>query len=312
MLKREFGKTKWMVSSIGLGTWNIGNQWGEMDDETAVSIIKAAYDKGMNLFDAAESYGIPNGLSEMRLGKALQGMEREKVYLVSKIGHFGKRTGCPVPKETADMIRLCGHACLGRLQTSYIDLMLCHDASIKDPSVYIRGFEELKKEGFIREYGISTDNLEVLKNFYEVSEGKCAAVELDYSLINRKAEEKLLEYCREKGLGVLVRGPVAQGLLSGNYNEETVFTDTVRSKWNKDGKQRNIFEEKLAVLNKLKEIPEMGDNLVKAGLQYVISHPCDPVAIPGATSVEQAVFNAESGDSVLSDDLLKRIHEKRY
>lgn len=311
MLKREFGKTKWMVSSIGLGTWNIGNQWGEMDDETAISIIKAAYDNGMNLFDVAESYGIPNGLSEMRLGKALKMMNREEVYLVSKIGNFGKRTGCAVPKDTSDMIRLCGHACLGRLQTGYIDLMLCHESNIKDPSIYISGFEELKKEGSIREYGISTDNLEVLKTFYEVSNGECAAVELEYSLINRKAEDELLEYCMEKEMGVLVRGPLAQGLLSGRYDEKTVFSDTVRLKWNKDGEQRNVFEEKLALLNQLRMISEMGENLVKSGLQYVISHPSAPVAIPGATSVEQAVFNAQAGESVLSDDLLKKIKAEK-
>ncbi|MGL1890730.1 MAG: aldo/keto reductase [Spirochaetaceae bacterium] len=310
MLKRDFGKTNWKISSIGLGTWNIGNQWGEMDDETAVSIIKAAYDKGMNLFDVAESYGIPSGLSEIRLGKALKEMNRKDVYLVSKIGHFGSRTGCGVPKKTIDMIRLCGHACLGRLQTSYIDLMLCHDGGIKDPSIYINGFQELKKEGFIREYGISTDDLDVLKKFYDTSGGQCAAVELDYSLINRKAEIELLNYCQEKNLGVLVRGALAQGLLSGKYNEDTVFTDTVRSKWNREGNQRKTFEEKLTILNKLKNNPGLKDNIVKTGLQYVISHPCNPVAIPGATSIDQAVFNAGAGDSLLSDDILKMIQEK--
>lgn len=307
MLIRNFGKTNWNVSPIGLGTWNIGNQWGEMDDETAVSIIKAAYDNGVNLFDTAESYGVPSGLSEIRLGKALKEMDRSAVYVVSKIGHFGKRTGCGVPKETVDMIRLCGHACLGRLQTNYIDLMLCHEGGIKDPSNYIEGFNELKKEGFIREYGISTDDIEVLKRFYEVSEGQCAAVELDYSLINRTAEIELLDYCQEKNLAVLVRGALAQGILSGRYDEETVFTDSVRSPWNKEGNQRKSFEDKLTTLNKLKKIPGLADHLVETGLQYVISHPCNPVVLPGATSVAQAVFNAGVGGRHLSDDMRTRL-----
>ena len=98
MLKRRFGKTGWDVSAVGLGTWNIGNQWGEMDDKTAEEIIVTAVEKGMNLIDVAESYGIPNGLSEMRLGKALKDNAlRDKVHLVSKIGHWGKRTGQGVP-----------------------------------------------------------------------------------------------------------------------------------------------------------------------------------------------------------------------
>jgi aryl-alcohol dehydrogenase-like predicted oxidoreductase len=311
MMKRTFGRTGWQVSAIGLGTWNLGNQWGEMDDETAVGIIRAAHENGMNLFDAAESYGIPNGLSEIRLGKALKEIRkeatREEFYVVSKIGFFGSRTGCKVPKETPDMIRLSGHACLGRLQTSHIDLLLCHEANITEPGVYIEGFENLRKEGFIREYGISTDSLDVLQNFYAKSGGACAAVELDYSLINRQAEGGVLDFCREKNLGVLVRGPVAQGLLAGKYSEETVFTDTVRARWNSDGKDREDFLEKLAMVETLKGNLDAGDNLVETGLKYVISHPANPVAIPGATSVQQATLNARAGESVLSDEMIRKI-----
>ena len=71
MLYREFGKLGWNVSAIGMGTWNIGNQWGDIDDATAWATVRSAYERGMNLFDTAESYGIPNGLSEERLGAAL-------------------------------------------------------------------------------------------------------------------------------------------------------------------------------------------------------------------------------------------------
>jgi len=66
MLRKQFGKLGWPVSVVGLGTWNIGNQWGEIDDTTAWATIRAAYEAGMTLFDTAESYGIPNGLSEKR------------------------------------------------------------------------------------------------------------------------------------------------------------------------------------------------------------------------------------------------------
>ncbi len=163
MLYRKFGKTGWDVSAVGLGTWNIGNQWGEMDDASAESIVRAAYDNGMNLFDVAESYGIPNGNSELRLGRALKGI-RQEVRVVSKIAHWGKRTGQAVPKTTPDMIRLCGHACAGRLRTEYIDVMLCHDANVENPEVYIEAFETLRQEGFIRHYGISTDHIDVLKS----------------------------------------------------------------------------------------------------------------------------------------------------
>ncbi len=109
MITRAFGRTGWSVSAIGLGTWNIGNQWGKIDDVTAWATVRQAFDCGVNLFDVAESYGDPNGLSEERLGTALAGI-RHRVYVVSKIGHWGERAGQGVPKTTVDMIRLCAHA----------------------------------------------------------------------------------------------------------------------------------------------------------------------------------------------------------
>ena len=202
MLYREFGRTEWKVSAIGQGCWNIGNQWGEMRDEQAERVLRTAFDNGINLFDTAESYGAPNGLSELRLGKTLKTITREQVFVVSKIGHWGKRTGQGIPKTTADIIRACGHACCGRMRTDYVDAILCHEGDIEDPSVYIEGFKKLREEGFIREYGISTDSIDVLRRFYETSDGECAIVELDYSLLNTKPEEDLLPFCREKNLAV--------------------------------------------------------------------------------------------------------------
>ena len=210
MIYRTFGKTGWRVSVVGLGTWNLGNQWGELNDREATDIILAAIDNGMNLLDTAESYGIPNGMSELRIGKTLTSSMRDKLIIVSKIGNWGSRTGASVPKTGADAIRLCGHACLGRMQTDRIDVMLCHEGSIEDPTVYIEGFDTLCQEGFVRTYGISTNSLDVLKNFYELSNGVCAVVEVDYSLINRKPEAGFLDYCTEKNLGILVRGPIGQ------------------------------------------------------------------------------------------------------
>lgn len=299
MIYREFGKTGWDVSVIGQGTWNIGNQWGEMDDATAEAIIKTAFEGGMNLFDAAESYGDPQGLSEIRLGKALKGI-RDKVYVVSKIGYWGARTGQSIPKTTSDMIRGCGHACAGRLRTDHIDVMLCHEGGIEDPTIYIEGFEDLKTEGFIRAYGISTNGMEPLKRFHEVSGGNCAVAEIDYSLLNRSPEQDLLPYCQENGIAVLVRGPVAMGLLSGKCGPDTVYTDAVRKGWNRGGPNRAEFEEKIARVEQIKSA--IGDaDLVTTALRYVISHSAGPVAIPGATSPAQAESNAKAGESTLTD-----------
>ena len=304
MLYRKFGKTGWDVSAIGMGTWNIGNQWGELDDTTTWATVRSAFENGMNLFDTAESYGIPNGLSEERLGVALAGI-RHQVYVVSKIGHWGLRTGQDVPKNTVDMIRMCCHASLHRLRTDWVDVMLCHEGNIEDPSVYLEAFEVLKQRGRIRVYGISTNDLEVLKRFN--ADGNCSVVELDYSLLNRTPESDILPYCYEKGIAVLVRGPLAKGLLSGKYTAETVFTDTVRSSWHESERQQARFEADIARVDKLKAALKPGEEMVTAALRYVISHRAEPVAIPGAKSPEQAAMNAAAGEMTLSEDDRNRL-----
>jgi aryl-alcohol dehydrogenase-like predicted oxidoreductase len=306
MLYRKFGKTGWDVSAVGLGTWNIGNQWGEMTDAESDAIIRTAIESGMNLIDTAESYGIPNGTSELRIGRVLHEFDREKLYIVSKIGHWGKRTGQGVPKTTPDMIRLCGHAIAGRMKTAYVDTILCHEGGIDDPSVYIEGFEKLIEDGFIRNYGISTNSVDSLKRFHEQSGGKCAVVELEYSLVNRGAEDGLLDYCCSEGMGILVRGPLNKGVLSGRYDLDSVFTDTVREGWNKGGANRDYYEGQLAKLAKVREVAGNAD-LVETSLRFITTHPADMVVIPGATKPQQAVSNAAAGAQTLDDDLYQRL-----
>ncbi len=298
MLYREFGSTGWEVSAIGMGTWNIGNQWGELDDATVWATVREAFDAGMNLYDTAESYGIPNGLSEMRLGEALAGI-RHQIYLVSKIGHWGQRTGQGVPYTTVDMIRMSCHASLHRLRTDWVDVMLCHVADIEDPSIFLEAFEVLQQRGKIRVYGISTNDLDVLKRFNV--DGNCSVVEVDYSLLNRQPEEAFLPYCKENNIAVLVRGPLRMGLLSGKYDLETEFTDTVRERFNPGGDQREQYERDIAGVERLKEVVEPGEDMVEAALRFVISHSVKPVAIPGCKSPEQARMNAKMGERELTD-----------
>jgi len=306
MLYRPFGSLGWEVSAIGMGTWNIGNQWGEIDDVTAWATVRAAFDAGVNLFDTAESYGIPNGLSEMRLGEALAGI-RHQVYIVSKIGHWGERTGQGVPHNTVDMIRLCCHASLHRLRTDWVDVMLCHLGDIEDPSLFLEAFGVLKERGKIRAYGISTNDLDVLRRFN--ADGTCSVVEVDYSLLNRAPEAEFLPYCQDHGIAVLVRGPLRRGLLGGKYDLETEFTDTVRDAFNVGGSQRDQYERDVAGVERLKEVVAPGEEMVTAALRFVISHPAGPVAIPGCKSPQQARMNAAAGERTLTDEEMRALRE---
>ncbi|MBX3051640.1 MAG: aldo/keto reductase [Caldilineaceae bacterium] len=304
MLRKQFGKLGWPVSVVGLGTWNIGNQWGEIDDVTAWSTIRAAYEAGMTLFDTAESYGIPNGLSEMRLGRGLAGI-RHNVVVVSKIGNWGKRTGGEVPKTGVDSIRVSGHAILGRLRTDWVDVILCHEGDVQDPTVYLEGFEALKKEGSLRAYGISTNSLDVLKKFNV--NGTCSVVQVDYSLLNRAPEAAFLPYCQEHGIGVMVRGPLAKGVLSGRYTKESVFEDTVRAGWNDEGAARTKFLEQVGQVEKLSAIVPPGPEMVAAAIRYTASHPAVSVTIPGAKSATQASANAAAGERLYTDAEMRKL-----
>ncbi len=306
MLTKRFGGLGWEVSAVGLGAWNIGNQWGEVDEATAWSTVRAAYEAGMTLFDVAESYGIPNGLSESRVGRALSGI-RHKVILVSKIGNWGLRSGGEIPKTGVDSIRISGHAILGRLRTDWVDVILCHKGDLADPTVYLDGFEALKDEGCLRAYGISTNDLEVLKRFNR--EGTCSVVQVDYSLLNRVAEDEFLPYCREHDIAVMVRGPLAKGLLSGRYGDDAVFTDSVRAGWNAGGGQQAQFRSRVASVRRLSEIVSPGEEMVQAAIRYTFSHEAVSVAIPGAKSAAQARMNAAAGSRHLSREELARLRE---
>ncbi len=304
MLHRTFGKTGFDISAVGLGTWNIGNQWGETDDGNAFSTIRAAFDHGVTLFDTAENYGIPGGMSEERLGMALAGI-RHRVTVISKTGNWGRRIGRLIPREYPDTIRVCVHASLHRLRTDWLDVVLCHEGEIEDPGVYIEGFEILLQEGRIRAYGISTNNLDVLKRFN--ANGRCSVVQVDYSLLNRKPEAEFLPYCQENNIGVMIRGPLAKGLLSGRYEKSTVFTDNIRNAWHDNGEAQAKFEAEIDRVNKLKSMANPGPEMVQMALRYVISHPAVSVVIPGAKSPEQAATNAAAGSEALDEATIEKL-----
>lgn len=242
----------------------------------------------------------------MRLGTALAGI-RQNVCIVSKIGSWGNRTGASVPKTGVDSIRLSGHAILGRLRTDYVDVVLCHEGDLGDPTVYLEGFEALKAEGAVRAYGISTNDIEVLKRFNV--DGTCSVVQTDYSLLNRAPEAHFLPYCQKHGIAVMARGPLARGLLSGRYTEQSTFDDSVRASWNKDGPTRNTFLQQVAQVQKLAAVVAPGEELVRAAIAYTFSHPAISVSIPGAKSPEQARMNATAGERLLTDSERRMLTE---
>ncbi len=305
MLHRPLGKTGVSVSAIGFGSWNIGGQWGAVDHATAYHTIRAAFDEGVNFFDTADAYGEPPGLSEERLGDAIKEV-RDRIVLATKVGNFGRRNGHPLLYTSPLHVELCCDASLHRLKTDVIDLYQCHIGDLADPGIFHEAFDALIKKGKIRFGGISTHSLEVVKSFN--AGGRCAAVQLDYSLLNLTPERELLPFCQDNQIGVIVRGPLAMGVASGKFTARTQFTDSVRSGWN-TGAAREKYLERLSRIDKLRFLETPSRPLAAAALQFVISHPAVSTAIPGAKNPDQARLNAAAGNAVLTDDELKRVRE---
>ncbi|HSM24752.1 MAG TPA: aldo/keto reductase [Anaerolineaceae bacterium] len=293
LVYRQFGQSSLKVTEIGIGLWAAGgDQWGQTDDQDVLDAIDYALDAGVNFFDTADVYG--GGHSEELLGKAMQG-RREKFVLATKIGWFdfdGEKghSFYTTPEKLINGVEKN----LKRLQTDYIDIMQSHidfrDATME---VMIEGFQKLQKAGKILHYGVSTSNFEYLKAFN--GDGNCSSLQIDYSILNRTAEADIMPYCQDNGIGVIVRGSLAMGILAGKFTAETRFgEDDFRRRWHEDPQEFVTFKDDLSKVESLRELTN-GRSLAQLALQFVLSNPAVSTVIPGVKSIAQAQANIQAG-----------------
>ena len=302
MKLRRLGKTGWDVSAVSMGCWALGGQWGAVSERQAVATVHAAMDAGVNLFDTADSYGL--GQSELFLGKALAD-RRGAAYVATKVGNWARRAGDPPGLKTIYSIIGGCHASLYRLGIDTIDLYQCHLAAPEHPEIFVEAFELLKQQGKIRHYAISTNDLGALQAL-DVN-GQCAACQINYSILNRSAERDILPYCRDHDIGVLLRGPLAQGLLAGKFGEDTRFEDSVRADWNPGGARRAFLLTRLEVVSRLRGVLRPGQKMADLALQFTLAHPAVTCPIPGMKNPQQAHANAAAADSQLDGEQLAAI-----
>jgi aryl-alcohol dehydrogenase-like predicted oxidoreductase len=287
--KRVLGKSGIAVSVIGLGLWAIGGgYWGPTDDRESLSTIDAALDMGVTLFDTADVYG--DGHSEELLGQAMKG-RRDKFVVTTKIGWIdfdGERGRSAY--DTVEKLIAGVESNLRRLQTDHIDVIQSH-IDFRDPTmeIFVEGFQKLQHDGKVRAYGVSTSDFKHLKAFN--ADDNCATLQTDYSILNRTAEAEIFPYCQEHNLGILVRGPLAMGILTGKFSPETRFgPDDFRRRWHENQEEHDIFLNDLAKVEKLRSLAK-GRTLAQLALQFVIAHPAVTAAIPGAKKPKQVKDN---------------------
>jgi aryl-alcohol dehydrogenase-like predicted oxidoreductase len=295
MLTRSLGARSGIeVTGIGLGLWAVpGFEWGPGEEQDILEAIEAALDGGVNFFDTADMYG--PGLSEELLGKAMAG-RRDEFVVATKIGWKGWDAAANRSQyDTVDKLVAGVEESLRRLGTGYVDVIQCH-ISFAEPNtdIFIEGFKRLKEEGKVRAWGVSTGDLAHLQRFNV--DGDCDTLQIDYSILNRIPEREIFPYCQERGIGVIVRGPLAMGLLTGKYSSDVTFPDgDFRRAWIEDEAQNAQFRQDLETVEQLNEVVPAEDTMAAFALRFVTSHPAVSVAIPGARNRRQAEANVAAG-----------------
>jgi aryl-alcohol dehydrogenase-like predicted oxidoreductase len=291
---RTLGKSNLDITEIGFGLWAAGgDQWGATDDREVLNAIDYALDHGINFYDTSDVYGA--GHSEELLGQAMQG-RREKFVIATKIGwrDFDGERGQSAYTTVEKVIAGVGSN-LQRLNTDFIDVIQSH-IDFRDPTmeIVVEGFQRLQKEGKVKAYGVSTSNFEYLKAFN--TDGGCGTLQIDYSILNRTAEEEILPYCQQNNIGVIVRGGLAMGILAGKFTPETRFPEgDFRRRWHENPDEYQIFLNDLAVVEKLRQLVNPERTLAHLALQFVLNHPAVTTAIPGIKDVSQAEKNIHAG-----------------
>lgn len=299
-MDRTLGRSQIPVSPLGLGCWAMGGNftldglsdgWGEVDERESVAGIHAALDRGVNFFDTADVYG--TGHSERVLGRALKGKRHEAV-IATKFGYTYDETTKEVFTRynvTPDYIRYACERSLQRLDTDYIDLYQIHVGGLRldEVETVIDALNGLRQEGLIRTYGWSTWDTANAELFAERSE----AAAIQHVLNVLSDDKEMLSLCERYGLASINNTPLAMGLLSGKFNQDTRFSDQdVRGSGHdwvayfKDGKAIPSF---LAKLEAVREILTSEDRtLVQGALAWIWGRSRAAIPIPGFKTRRQA------------------------
>lgn len=293
MKQRVLGSTGLRISEIGMGCWAIGgdrfgNSYGPTDDDVSIAAIKRALELGCNFFDTADAYG--HGHSEELLGKALK-EQRKNVIIATKVG--GDFYHGIARNFERQYIRFALEQSLKRLQTSYIDLYQLHNpslAQIKDPRTF-EVFKELQKEGIVKHWGVSV---------HDPAEGSEAiragaqTVQVVYNIFNQKAAQELFALAKKENVGIIAREPLANGFLTGRYDEASTFRP--------GDIRRDLFgrEQTVAYVRMARRVRELlidrKEPLAQLALKFVLHQDAVSVAIPGAKTPQQVEENAGASE----------------
>jgi aryl-alcohol dehydrogenase-like predicted oxidoreductase len=313
MNHRLFDHMGTAVSEIGLGTWQLGGaDWGAVDENRALETLRAASESGVNFFDTADVYGL--GRSERLIGLFLK-ESSEQVFVATKLGRFPE-PGWPA-NFSLDTLRAHTEASLRRLGLKAVDLTQLHCIPIEvlRAGEIFDSLRVLKREGKIRGFGVSVETDE--EALICLRQEELASLQIIFNIFRQKPIE-FFEMAKSKGVALVVRLPLASGLLSGKFTKATTFAETDHRNYNREGKAFNVGEtfaglpfekgvELSAALNAL--VPD-GMTMAQMALRWILDFDAVSVIIPGASKPEQARANATASDlPPLSEDLHTKLRD---
>src|SRR5579885_767829 len=307
---RNLGSRGPELTTIGFGCWAMGGagwefSWGPQNDEESIRAVHVALEQGINWFDTAAVYGL--GHSEEVLGRAL-GSRRQDVIVATKFGMVWDDAGHIVKNGRYDSVPREADASLRRLRTDYIDLYQIHwpDVETRAPiEETMRALDDLVAAGKVRYVGVSNFDVPLLQRAMAVR--RVDSLQPPYNVLNRQAEDELLPFCREHGIGVVAYSPLASGLLSGRYTASTTFDPgdwrAYDPRFTGDGLRRNV-----EIVNRLKEIAaRSGKTVAQLAIAWVLANSAVTSAIVGVRWPDHILSALPAASWHLDDATLREI-----
>jgi aryl-alcohol dehydrogenase-like predicted oxidoreductase len=302
----RLGRTNLEVSPIAFGTWQLGGEWGDFDEDEGTAAIRHARELGVNLFDTAHGYGF--GVSERVLGKALRDdldKRRDEVVIATK-GGLRMTDDDLVRDSSPDWLRSGVESSLQALGVDHIDVYQVHWPDPKVPfEETAAALQERVDEGKIRHVGVSNFDAAQMAGFGETR--PVETLQPPYDLFRRDIEQEILPYCTQHDIGVLIYGPLAHGLLTGAMDESTRFAD---DDWRSGAPffKGDAFGRNLEVARELERFAkELGVSVSRLAIAWTLANPAVHVAIVGARSPRHIEDSVAAARLSLSEADLERI-----
>lgn len=296
MNTRLFGHSGRTVSEIGLGCWQLGGtDWGDLDDSVALDILRAAVEAGVTFFDTADVYG--NGRSESLIGR-FHKESRAPAFVATKLG---RGAGLYPRNYTEAGLRAATDASLQRLGVEALDLaqLHCIPTEVLRRGEVFEWLRKLKQEGKIKEFGASVETVD--EALFCLDQPELCSLQIIFNIFRQKPIATVFPKAKEKGVAIIVRLPLASGLLGGKLTRATRFAANDHRNYNRDGQFFNVgetfaglpFETGLDLADDLAGLLPAGLTLPQMAQRWILDFDAVSVVIPGASRPQQAKANAE-------------------